>query len=160
MNRCIGRAFLFGAACAANQGLAQGHEARRYTSAQGIEMVQNRGALVDQSLALPPLAGGKTTNGGAVKAPPAALPTTPAHGASGARVSTADQAERDLDRLTILQRELGNEVVLLRSVTHSLATPELRSKLAADEVQRLAYLSGLHEQNIKALTAEIKRVRN
>ena len=122
-------------------------------------MVQNRGAPMDRSRAPSPLVLGSKSPAAVVTRAPATL-RSPVHSAQRATVSVADQAVRDIDRLAILQQELSKEVSLLHRASHSLATPELKSKLAAEEVQRLAYLSGLHEQNIKALTAEIKRVRN
>ena len=142
-----------------NHALAQSQsiEAKRYLSIQGIEIVQNRDARVVA-----------VENKATVTAPdgkPLMRTVRPAQSALGpndvagnaAVVSNSDQGLRDQDRLVILRQELNTELAQFQAKTMELQTSGVKEKISSEEQQRLRYLVGLHEQNIKALTAEINR---
>jgi hypothetical protein len=139
---------------------SQSIEAKRYLSTQGIEIVQNRDA---RAVSVDNKATGAAPDGKPLSQ--AAKPTQSAVGSSEVAgkagvVSTSDQSLRDQDRLVILRQELNTELAQFQAKTTALQTPGLKEKISVEEQQRLRYLLGLHEQNIKALTAEINRASN
>lgn len=68
---------LMGACCASSQGQTQASAARRYTSVQGIEMIQSRGVAMNRlTAASPSVAGGKLPTG-AARVAPTSLTTSP-----------------------------------------------------------------------------------
>ncbi len=147
---------LMGACCASGQAQAQASEAKRYTSVQGIEMIQSRGASMNRMTSASSSAAGGKYPAGVVGAVPTGW-TAPQHFASRVTVSPPEQAARDRDRMAVLKQELDKELALLQSQATTLNDRELRSKVGPDEVKRMEYMQALHEQNVKALTAEMRR---
>lgn len=147
---------LMGACCASSQGQTQASAAKRYTSAQGIEMIQSRGVAMNRlTAASPSVAGGKLPTG-AARVAPTNLTTSP-HGAISVTVPPPEQAARDRDRMAVLKQELAKELASIQNQTTVLSDPELRHKVGTDEVKRMEYMKALHHQNIKALTGEMRR---
>jgi len=146
---------MLGAFWASSQTHAQFAEARRYTSVQGIEMIQSRGSPMRGATAAAGAVGdtpARAISGGAT-----GLTTSPPPGANRVRVSFTEQAARDRERMAVLKLELNKELARLQELTTVLKSPELRQKTAPDEIKRLEYMKELHRQNLKALTAEIQR---
>jgi hypothetical protein len=159
-------------------GLAQSTEALRYKSSQGIEIIQNRAAQAappadKPNSAVPAPANSPRAVANTASKVDAASPVklvalspsggliTPAPAAERDRshvVSTKAQGLRDAERLEILQQELSKEKSLHAHTLKTLQTPELKAKLSDEEGQRYAFMLGLHEQNIAALTKEISRI--
>jgi hypothetical protein len=135
----------------------QSIEAKRYLSIQGIEIVQNRDVRVvpvDNKTTVAAPDGKPLTR--AVKPTQSAVGPNEVAGSS-AVVSNSDQGLRDQDRLVILRQELNTELAQFQAKTMALQTSGVKEKISSEEQQRLRYLVGVHEQNIKALTAEINR---
>lgn len=142
-----------------NHALAQSQsiEAKRYLSVQGIEIVQNRDTRavpVDNKTTVAPPDGKPLPR--AVKPTKSAVGPNEVAG-NAAVVSNSDQSLRDQDRLAILRQELNAELTQFQAKTMALQASGVKEKISSEEQQHLRYLVSLHEQNIKALTAEINR---
>lgn len=156
LHRFVVPMLLMGACCASSQSQTQAFSAKRYTTAQGIEMIQSRGAPVNRIASVPSSATRSHSPAGVVGAVPTGL-TTSQHVARRVMVSPPEQATRDQDRLTALKQELDKELVLLQNQAITLSDRDLWRKVGPDEIKRMEYMKSLHQQNIKALTAEIRR---
>jgi chromosome segregation ATPase len=134
-------AFVGGAAhCAPVQPI----EASRYKNAEGVEILTSRGAPVAPS-------------------PSHAVESrTPASSAASARRSapedTASERERERERLNILTSELISEGRALESKRLALRSPRVAIDLSSEQQQSLRDEVERHENNVRALNREIKRV--
>lgn len=136
-------------------------EAHRHVSADGIEFISSR-----QTAAIAPAGGdvaparpSRAVGSAGVESRPAAAAGTlavPAR-AGYATVSLKEQRLRDQDRLAILQQELNAETGHYQRTRQALDHPAVRGGADRDAVQRLIDQLARHEQNIKALHAEIRR---
>lgn len=131
---------------------AQQSDATRYRNAQGIEVIQNRGAQLRDELRSQP-------NAGAVKPGPdaAGLPKATVHDAAF-QISAKEQAERDRDRKAILQEELAKEMEAYQTKMRMLQAHAVQASLPEDQVARLKEMTAAHEKNIHALYAELGRL--
>lgn len=138
----------------ANTGYAQSIEAHRYMGSQGIEIIQNRDTrIADEKSAAPtPTRIAKAGTGSAI------IPASVSRDTK-MKVTPKQQGERDQDRLTILKQELLNEAKLYQGKWSALHTPSVKSKLTEGEVQDLKDSVAEHEKNLRALNAEIGRVK-
>jgi hypothetical protein len=59
--------------------------------------------------------------------------------------------------MAVLRQELETELALLKNQAATLNDRELRRRAGPDEVKRMEYMEALHQQNIRALTAEMRR---
>lgn len=131
---------------------AQHADATRYRNAQGIEVIQNRSASVREELAAQPAPVSREAQGAAIA--PKAGPQDAAF-----QISAKEQAQRDRDRQTILQDELGREIEAYQGKVRMLQANTVKASLPDDQVARLKELAAVHEKNIRALQAELGRVR-
>ena len=125
--------------------VAQNLEARRYRTAEGIEVLTGRPAPASSAPA-------------AAQAVPAPLPPAVPPAVQGQRVPAAAQAERDRDRLAILNAELMTEGKALADKRRALASPRVALDLTSEQLQALRDSIAGHEENIRALTREIRRL--
>lgn len=127
------------AACAAGfAGAAQPIEARRYRTADGIEVLTSR------ATAMSPAA--------AVTAP------RPAEPAASRVIAPAVQSERDKDRLAILAGELLAEGRRLEQKRQALRSPKAGGELTSEQLQALREEVQRHEANVISLNREMRRV--
>lgn len=129
------RAFcLLGLASLAAAG--HGGEAVRYRDAQGIEIIGGRATLVP------------------APAPARPAPAPLAQQAASARwqIAPPEQQARDRERLAILRQEMANEMAAIDTSAHSPPARDAESTNRAREQLRR------HQQNIRALNAEIRRI--
>jgi hypothetical protein len=126
---------------------AQQSDATRYRNAQGIEVIQNRGAQVREEPRSPP----------AASAAAASQPKTVAQEAAF-QISAKEQAERDRDRKAILQDELAKEMEAYQTKMRMLQANAVQASLPDDQVVRLKEMAVAHEKNIHALHAELGRI--
>lgn len=137
--------------CVAVAALAQPAPAQRYVDAQGVEIIQNRDAP-RQASADAPRVSTPRAGGGSVQA--AVDPKL--------RISAAEQAERDLDRVAILREELGQETRKFEAATQALAKAEkaARGQPQADTIlKQLKDMLHVHQQNIQAISLEMQRAQ-
>lgn len=135
---------------------AQSTDASRYVNSQGIEVIQARQPLSVRDDRIAQAA--KSDN--AVREQPAPAPRTTQQAMDGRfQVSAAEQAERDLDRLAILQQELMSEAAAFQTKWKTLHTPSMKASLSDEEVARVRETMHNHESNLRALNAEISRVQ-
>lgn len=137
-------------ACSAGAASAQQAPAQRYIDAQGVEIIQNRDAARPAQAAQP--------RAGAVR-------TAPAAAAAAAdpklQVSAAEQSARDLDRAAILREELAQEMRKFEAASKALVQGEQAARAqpqAGSALPRLKEILHTHQQNIEAISAELRRV--
>jgi hypothetical protein len=131
----------------ATAAFAQSADAARYVNAQGIEVIQSRRTVAAQA---PVTEAAKN-----VPRPPAA----PAAVDAKLLIPAKEQAARDQDRLSILKAELKDETSAFETKLRILQAPAANGKLSADERQRIEEAMTRHQNNIRALNAEIARIR-
>lgn len=152
MNKTIVTIVLLCGAGAGGAG-AQQAPAQRYMDAQGVEIIQNRGA--------PRPAMPEPARGGSVRTAPAA-PAALAVADPRLQVSAAEQSERDLDREAILREELGAETRKFEAATKALVRAEQAARGQPEVGAVLKQLEAVlhsHQQNIESITAELQRTR-
>lgn len=130
---------------------AQNSDAARYVNEQGIEVIQPRrsAAAPDSTAALPKASAVKKIAG----------PAPAGRNDSKMQVSVKEQLTRDEDRLTILTEELALEGKAFENKIKIMQTPAMKAKLSPEELTRLQETMVGHEKNMRALRAEIGRVR-
>lgn len=135
---------------AASHAATSATEAPRYVNAQGIEIIHNRAAMpsASESISVP-----------AARVSRSSILVSQPQREQRAMVSAKEQGDRDKDRAAILQQELGSETTRYQGVLNALSQPNVKERIGDAEWQRLQFARGLHEENIKALNAEIGRVR-
>ncbi|MFT7722016.1 MAG: hypothetical protein QM788_04170 [Roseateles sp.] len=136
------------AASTAHAAQAQALEARRYRTSEGVEVLTGRPA---------PAASAPV----AVSAAPAAAASPPGRPASppqARQVPAAAQADRDRERFGILQAELMAEARSLSAKRLALASPRAGLDLTSEQLQALRDNIARHEENIRALNREIRRL--
>jgi hypothetical protein len=136
---------------------AQSTEAARYVNPQGIEVIQARRPPAVEEAKVP-----TEKNGSVIKAMTGTNPApVQASAALDSRllVSNKEQRDRDQDRLAILTQELATENAGLQTKIRVLQDPALKAGLSASDLKRLGETAMDHEKNIRALNAEIGRVR-
>lgn len=126
------------------QSPVQGLEAKRYRNADGVEVLTSR--------ALPPAPAPAPVQG------VAAGPARASGGMPTVRVAPQDQATRDRDRLAILNGELMLEAQALSTKRQALNSPRAGLDLTSVQVQALRDDVARHEENIRALNREIRRM--
>ncbi len=147
------------------QSPVQGLEAKRYRNADGVEVLTSR-ALPPAPAPTPGVAAGPASASGASggAGSPAAAGRSgtpgllPAGGAPAIRVAPQDQAARDRDRLAILNGELMLEAQALSTKRQALNSPRAGLDLTSVQVQALRDDVARHEENIRALNREIRRM--
>jgi hypothetical protein len=122
---------------------AQTLEARRYRTADGVEVLTSR------------VAAPKAAPASAVTAPAATPPAAPA---SRPVVAPAVQAVRDQDRVAILGGELLAEGRMLEHKRQQLRSPKATAEMTAEQLQALRDEVRRHEDNVIALNRELRRV--
>lgn len=122
---------------------------------QGIEIIQNRSAPARSAALI--VAGTQGESGPSAPAVKGTIPGQPVD--SSLIVSPATQAARDRDRLGILQQELLNEASVFQKKSNILRSPQLLAKLGAEDIAGLKAALVDHESNLRALNAEISRVK-
>lgn len=129
----------------------QATDAARYVNAQGIEVIQARRPQTqsDSHVAASKIAALSTTP---------ALPNI-ASSDSRLQISAKVQLSRDQDRLAILNQELATENKAFENKIRIMQTPAMKEKLSPEEQTRLQETLVDHERNMRALKAEIGRVR-
>jgi hypothetical protein len=136
-------------------------EARRHTDAQGIEFISSRQTAAGaraESVPAAPASPPRPSGAVGAESRPAAVSTTAVSArAIHQTVSIKEQRLRDQDRLAILQQELNTETGHYQRTRQALDHPAVRGGADRDAVQRLSDQLTRHEQNIKALHAEIRR---
>lgn len=138
--------------CGAGGAGAQQAPAQRYMDAQGVEIIQNRGA--------PRPAASEPARGGSVRTTPAAPALAVAD--PKLQVSAAEQSARDLDREAILREELGEETRRFEAATKALVRAEQAARGQPEVGAVLKQLKAVlhsHQQNIESITAELQRTR-
>ena len=135
--------------CTVSDAPAQSTEAARYVNPQGIEVIQARRPPAPEAERADKASAPKKTGS---TAPPASID-------GKLQVSAKEQSTRDEDRLAILSQELARESASLENKVKILQTPAMKAKLSEDELKRLQETLLDHEKNMRALNAEISRVR-
>jgi hypothetical protein len=126
--------------------------ATRYIDADGVEVIQNRSAAVP------------------VAASPKAPPVPVAHARKVNKdellydakfnVSATEQAQRDRDRVAILQQELDTESRKYEAAYKRVQDSAAGNKPSADEAKRMTEDLYDHQKNIQALNTELRRARH
>jgi hypothetical protein len=119
----------------------------RYVDAQGVEVIHNRGE------AAAGLAGEAGAVGGAVGSA-----DTPARADPKLTIQPAQQAQRDADRIAILDQELQAESRAYADLWTRLYGARTAPPGSADAARLNAELVA-HQKNIQALNAELRRAR-
>jgi hypothetical protein len=136
-------------------------EAHRHVNAEGIELISSRQTAASASAgseAVAPARPSRAAGSAGVASLPAAAGTLAVPARAGyATVSSKEQRLRDQDRLAILQQELNTETGHYQRTRQALDHPAVKGGADRDAVQRLSDQLARHEQNIKALHAEIRR---
>lgn len=138
-------------------GHAATSEARRHINAQGIEFIGGRQTTVIASIESVPAAPAKPVKTGAQ--PPTLNATAAPARVDRPTVSVKEQKLRDQDRLEILQQELSAETGHYQRTRQALDHPAVKGNADRDAWLRLSEQLARHEQNIKALHAEIRRTQ-
>lgn len=138
--------------------LATTAEAYRFVDAQGVELIRNRLPAPATSQAAAASGPGRIVAVAPHLGRPAPAPAPALAGR--AAVSPAEQGLRDRERLAILHQELSTEVIQLQRLLQALDHPAMNLRRDGDEWRRLADQRQRHEQNIKALDGEIRRVQS
>jgi hypothetical protein len=122
--------------------------AARYIDAQGVEVIHNRDTepAVGQVQALAPRSR---------KPPSGELLYDPK-----LQVSSAEQGQRDRDRVGILQQELEAEARKYEALVKRAQGAGATNKPSAADAQRMNEELYDHQKNIQALNAELRRARN
>ena len=149
------RAGVIALTLAATDVAAQSTDAARYVNSQGIEVIQPRRPPAPEPGKTGPA--DKADRTGSVSSAGSATPAAPID--AKLRVSAKDQASRDQDRLDILNQELADETKAFETKARILQTPEMKAKLDDEGLKRLQETIIEHGKNIRALQAEISRVR-
>lgn len=118
----------------------------RYVDAQGVEVIHNRGEAAG-------LAGEAGAVGGAVGSA-----DTPARADPKLTIHPAQQAQRDADRIAILDQELQAESRAYADLWTRLYGARTAPPGSADAARLNAELAA-HQKNIQALNAELRRAR-
>ena len=152
MNKQLLCAALACLACSAGAASAQQAPAQRYIDAQGVEIIQNRDAArpVSATAAAQPRAGAVRTPAAATAAADPKL-----------QVSATEQSARDLDRAAILREELAQEMRKFEAASKALVQGEQAARAqpeAGSALPRLKEILHTHQQNIEAISAELRRV--
>jgi hypothetical protein len=135
-------------------------EARRHVDAQGIEFINSRQTAASvrvENLPPAPMKPARAGSAGSMAVQPTPVPAPARVGQS--IVSEKEQRSRDQDRLAILQQELNAETGHYRRTRQALDQPAVKGIADRDASLRLIEQLGRHEQNIKALHAEIRRTQ-
>lgn len=136
-------------------------EAHRHVDVQGIEFINSRQAAASarvENLPPAPVKPAWSASAGSMAVRPTPVPAPARVGQS--IVSEKEQRSRDQDRLAILQQELNAETGHYQRTRQALDQPALKGNADRDASLRLSEQLGRHEQNIKALHAEIRRTQS
>lgn len=138
---------------------ARSIEADRHVNAQGIEFIQSRSVPAPKvELAeTPKLVTSIKSSIADIK--PMTISVVKHGRASDFQISSREQFARDRDRIAILNQELMSETSAFQADWKTLHTPNLKAALSKSEALRLEEAISDHEKNIRALNAEIGRVR-
>lgn len=131
-------------------------EAYRRVDGQGIELIRDRIPAGSPPDALPVAT--RTTRAAAAPSASGSAPAVVVREARAA-VSAREQSQRDKDRLAILFQELKEETAHYQRMRQALDHPALKARSDGEEWRRLSEQRDRHEQNIKALHAEIRRTQ-
>lgn len=135
---------------------AQSSEAARYVNRQGIEIIASRGsASSGLGERMPERRASKLADPKKMPRPAALSAAIP----DRLFVSARQQAARDQDRLAILQEELKAETTAFESKRRLLHEATTSAKLGPEERRLSEEAMRRHQSNIRALNAEIGRVR-
>ena len=122
---------------------AQTLEARRYRTAEGVEVLTSRAAPVPAAVA---------------SAPAMQMPAPSAPAPEARRVPPDTQTERDRERFAILNAELMTEAKALSTKRQALGSPRASQDLNSEQLQALRDSIAAHEENIRAIDREIRRL--
>lgn len=122
---------------------AQTLEARRYRTAEGVEVLTSRAAPAPAVVASAP----------AVQPPAPPVPVPEAR-----RIPPDTQTERDRERFAILNAELMTEAKALSTKRQALGSPRASQDLTGEQLQALRDSIAAHEENIRAIDREIRRL--
>jgi hypothetical protein len=140
------------AACAAHSAMAQTLEARRYRTSDGVEVLTGRPAPVSAAASVPMAALATPA------LPPSTSPPAPLPASEARRVPADTQVGRDRERFAILNAELMTEAKALSAKRHALASPRASQDLTSPQLQALRDNIADHEENIRAINREIRRL--
>jgi hypothetical protein len=143
---CCAAATAATAAAAAAAAAAGPIAPARYVDAQGVEVIHNRGDAAG-------LAGEAGAVGSAVGSA-----DTPARADPKLTIQPAQQAQRDADRIAILDQELQAESRAYADLWTRLYGARTAPPGSADAARLNAELAA-HQKNIQALNAELHRAR-
>jgi hypothetical protein len=153
--RCIG--VVAGVVLLGDAGHAATSEARRHINAQGIEFIGGRQTTPIASIDSLPVAPARPVKTDS-RPPTLNATAAPARG-DRPTVSVKEQKLRDQDRLEILQQELSAETGHYQRTRQALDDPAVNGRADRQAWLRLSEQLARHEQNIKALHAEIRRTQ-
>jgi hypothetical protein len=124
----------------------------RYIDAQGVEIIRGRNATTPAS---------SMVSGGLVdlEAKPHATLARSAVGDPKLKIAPAEQAERDRDRIAILEQELQEESRAFVALSERAAGKQGHVKRTPDELASAQGQLVQHQKNIEALNAELRLAR-